>query len=63
MNGGGEADVGFVIASGDATELLETAEEVLDQVAPAIDRKRCQRQALRGGSLRARLNGPARVDA
>jgi len=25
--------------------------------------KRCQRQALRGGSLRARLNGPARVDA
>jgi len=39
MDGGGEADVGFVIAGGDATELLETAEEVLDQVAPAIDRE------------------------
>ena len=39
MDGGGEADVGFVIAGGDATELLEIAEEVLDQVAPAIDRE------------------------
>jgi hypothetical protein len=28
-----------------------------------IDRKRGRRQTLRGGSLRARLNGPARVDA
>ena len=39
MDGGGEADVGFVIAGGDATELLGIAEEVLDQVAPAIDRE------------------------
>jgi glycosyltransferase involved in cell wall biosynthesis len=30
---------------------------------PSFYGKRCQRQALRGGSLRARLNGPARVDA
>ena len=27
------------------------------------ERKRGRRQTLRGGSLRARLNGPARVDA
>ena len=34
---GGEAEVGLVAAHGDAFELLELAEEVLDEVAPLID--------------------------
>ena len=33
---GGEALIGFVGAHGDAFELLELAEEVLDQVAPFV---------------------------
>ena len=37
MDDGGEALVGFVGAHGDAFELLELAEEVLDQVAPFVD--------------------------
>src|SRR5215217_4448774 len=42
---GGEIDhglkalIGLVIASGDAAELLQGAEEVLDEVTPAIHRK------------------------
>jgi hypothetical protein len=32
MDGRGEANVGLIIAGGDAPELLEIAEEVLDQV-------------------------------
>ena len=37
MDDGGEALVGFVGAHGDALELLEFAEEVLDQVTPFVD--------------------------
>src|SRR5687768_9684445 len=37
MEGGGVAGVGFVVASGDAAELLDLLEEVLDQVAPFVD--------------------------
>ena len=36
MYHGGEAVVGFVVACGDATELLEIAEEILDQMAPLV---------------------------
>jgi hypothetical protein len=36
VDGGGEAGIGFVIASGDAAELLEALEEVLDQMAPFV---------------------------
>jgi hypothetical protein len=32
-----EAGVGFVVAGGDAAELFEALEEVLDQVAPFVD--------------------------
>jgi ATP-dependent protease HslVU (ClpYQ) peptidase subunit len=34
---GGEACVGLAGAQGDAFELLELAEEVLDQMAPRVD--------------------------
>jgi transposase len=34
-----------------------------EAICEAVQRKRGRRQTLRGGSLRARLNGPARVDA
>ena len=37
MDGGSEAGVGLVVASGDAAELLEALEEVLDQMAPLVD--------------------------
>ena len=37
MDHGGEALIGFVGAHGDAFELLELAEEVLDQMAPFVD--------------------------
>jgi hypothetical protein len=33
----GKALIGFVCAHGDAFELLELAEEVLDQVAPFVE--------------------------
>ena len=36
MDHGGEAVVGLFVARGDAAEFLETAEEVLDQMAPLI---------------------------
>src|SRR3712207_8387013 len=36
MDGGGVAGVGLVVAGGDAPELLQLGEGVLDQVAPAI---------------------------
>ena len=36
MDHGGEALIGFVGAQGDAFELLELAEEVLDQMAPFV---------------------------
>jgi len=36
MDQGGEALIGFVGSHGDAFELLELAEEVLDQVAPFV---------------------------
>lgn len=39
MDGRGEATVGLIIAGGDAPELLEIAEEVLDQVTPAVHRE------------------------
>ena len=50
MDHGGKADVGFVGAHGDAFELLELCEEVLDQMAPLVH-------------LRVNLawRGPARV--
>ncbi len=35
----GEVGVGFVVARGDAAELFEIAEEVLDQMAPAVHRE------------------------
>ena len=45
MDHGREALIGFVGAHGDAVELLELAEEVLDQMAPlvhlGVDRQRC----------------------
>ncbi len=37
MDDGTEAGVGFVGAHGDAFELLEFAEEVLDEMAPLVD--------------------------
>ena len=37
MDDGFEALVGFVGAHGDAFELLEFAEEILDQVAPLVE--------------------------
>ena len=37
MDHGGEACVGFVAAQGDALELFQLAEEVLDQMAPFVD--------------------------
>jgi len=36
MDGGLVAGVGFVVARGDATELFDFLEEVLDQVAPFV---------------------------
>src|SRR5512143_50506 len=36
MDHGGEALVGFVVARGDAAELLDLAEEILDQMAPLV---------------------------
>jgi hypothetical protein len=33
---GGEAGVGFVVAGGDAAELLEPLETILDQVTPLV---------------------------
>src|SRR5215218_9352183 len=36
MDGGGVAGVGLVVAGGDAPELLQLGEGVLDQVAPAV---------------------------
>src|SRR3954471_15586826 len=36
MDDCGEARVGFVVARGDAAELLDLAEEVLDQMAPLV---------------------------
>ena len=36
IDGGGEAGIGFVVTGGDAAELLEALEEVLDQVTPLI---------------------------
>src|SRR5512134_2092428 len=36
MDGGSVAGVGFVVARGDATELFDFLEEVLDQVAPFV---------------------------
>ena len=36
MDDGGEALIGFVGAHGDAFELLELAEEVLDQMTPFV---------------------------
>lgn len=38
MDHGAEAGVGFVVARGDAAELLEIAEEVFDQMAPFVHR-------------------------
>ena len=37
MDDGGETLIGFVGAHGDAFELLELAEEVLDQVPPLVE--------------------------
>ena len=37
MDDGGEALVGFVGAPGDALELLEFAEEILDEVTPLVE--------------------------
>ena len=37
MDHGGEAFIGFVVACGDAAECLDVAEEVFDEVAPAVD--------------------------
>jgi hypothetical protein len=36
MDDSGEAGVGFVVARGNAAELLDLAEEVLDQMAPLV---------------------------
>src|SRR5215210_1867918 len=36
MDGGGVAGIGLVVAGGDAPELLQLGEGVLDQVAPAV---------------------------
>ena len=52
----------------DVVEALLRSWEAINKEVATLSRrlvtgKRCQRQALRGGSLRARLNGPARVDA
>ena len=36
MDCGGEAGVGLVVAGGDAAELLEPLEEILDEMAPPV---------------------------
>ena len=36
IDGGGEAGIGFVVTGGDTAELLDSLEEVLDQVSPLI---------------------------
>ena len=71
MDHGGEALIGLVAAHGDAFELLQLAEEVLDQVPPLVDIGVAldRRQAVRtlrdddlGASLVQLADNPVRIE-
>ena len=71
MDHGGEALIGLVAAHGDAFELLQLAEEVLDQVPPLVDIgvDLDRRQAVRtlrdddlGASLVQLVDNPVRIE-
>src|SRR5215831_10751413 len=49
MDEDGEAGVGFIVAGGDAAELFEALEEILDEVAPLV-----HFAVMRNGRLAAR---------
>ena len=53
----------ILVLLSDRSDVVQYLLGVLAASAPHNCRKRGRRQTLRGGSVRARLNGPARVDA